>query len=73
MSEPSTAAASDDLENEYLLVDAKSAQGSVGVLIELMDGCAPGQQITAVFMRSLLVDVKMHIDSVVDGLQHLAN
>ena len=71
MSDASTAAASADLENEYLLVDAESAQGSVGVLIELMDGCAPGQQITAVFMRSLLVDVKMHIDSVVDGLQHL--
>lgn len=71
MSDASTAAASDDLESQYLLIDAESAQGSVGVLIELMDGCAPGQQITAVFMRSLLVDVKMHIDSVVDGLQHL--
>ena len=71
MSDASTAAVSDDLENEYLLIDAESAQGSVGVLIELMNSCAPGQQITAVFMRSLLVDVKMHIDSVVEGLQHL--
>ena len=69
MSDTSTAAASDELENEYLLIDAETAQGSVGVLIELIDGCKPGQQVTAIFMRSFLVDVKMHLDNVVDGLR----
>ncbi len=69
MNNASTAQASEDLENQDLLIDAESAQGSIGVLIELMAGCAPGQQVTAIFMRSFLLDVKMHLDNVVDGLR----
>lgn len=57
-------------EDVYLLLDAESAQGSVGALVEILSGCQPGQQVTAVFMRSLLLDVKMHLDNVVDGLRH---
>lgn len=56
-------------DNEELLADAESAQGSVGALVEILSGCTPGQQVTGVFMRSLLVDVKMHMDNVVDGLR----
>ena len=59
-------------DDEELLVDAESAQGSVGVLVEILGGCTPGQQVTGVFMRSLLADVKMHLDNVVDGLRHRA-
>jgi hypothetical protein len=56
-------------DNEELLADAESAQGSVGALVEILSGCTPGQQVTGVFMRSLLVDVKMHMDNVVEGLR----
>lgn len=62
-----TAASNEDV---YLLLDAESAQGSVGALVEILSSCEPGQQVTAVFMRSLLADVKMHLDNVVDGLRH---
>lgn len=58
-------------QDEYLLVDAESAQGSVGALVEILSGCTPGQQVTGIFMRSLLLDVKMHLDNVVDGLRVL--
>ena len=57
-------------DDAFLLLDAESAQGSVGALVEILGGCTPGQQVTGVFMRSLLQDVKMHLDSVVDGLRH---
>ncbi|UUZ68090.1 hypothetical protein LP416_27885 [Polaromonas sp. P2-4] len=57
-------------EEAFLLIDAESAQGSVGALVEILGGCTPGQQVTGVFMRSLLADVKMHLDNVVDGLRH---
>ena len=56
-------------QDEYLLADAESAQGSVGALVEILSGCTPGQQVTGIFMRSLLLDVKMHLDNVVDGLR----
>lgn len=56
-------------EEAFVLVDAEAAQGSVGALVEILGGCTPGQQVTALFMRSLLEDVKMHLDNVVDGLR----
>lgn len=60
----------DASEEAYVLMDAEAAQGSVGALVEILGGCPPGQQVTALFMRSLLADVKMHLDNVVDGLRH---
>lgn len=72
MIDTSQAAANAQQEHADLLTDAEAAHGTVGALIELMSSCAPGQQITAVFMRSLLCDVKAHLDNVVDGLMHPA-
>lgn len=58
------------LDESDLLLDAEAAHGSVGALVEILGGCTPGQQVTALFMRSLLMDVMMHLDNVVDGLRH---
>jgi hypothetical protein len=52
------------------LDDAQAAHGSISVLIELLGGCEPGQQVTGVFMRSLLMDVRMHLDNVVEALRY---
>ena len=57
-------------DDGFLLIDAESAQGSVGALVEILGGCTPDYQVTGIFMRCLLEDVKLHLDNVVDGLRH---
>ena len=57
-------------DDVFLLIDAESAQGSVGALVEILGGCTPDHQVTGIFMRCLLEDVKLHLDNVVDGLRH---
>lgn len=50
------------------LVDAQAAHRGVSALVELLGACEPGQQVTGIYIRSLLVDVRMHLDNVVDEL-----
>ncbi len=66
--QPDDAGTADD-GAEYVLADAESAHRGVSALVELLSGCAPGQQVTGVFIRSLLMDVQMHLELVVDALQ----
>lgn len=56
-------------EAEYTLIDAEAAYAGVSALVELLSACPPGQQVTGIFIRSLLVDVQMHLANVVDNLR----
>ena len=51
------------------LADAQAAFSGVSCLVEILGKCAPSEQITGIFIHSLLVDVKMHLDNVVDALR----
>jgi len=59
----------DDSEAEFVLIDAESAYHGVSALVEILGACKPGQQITGIFVHSLLVDVRMHLEAVVGGLR----
>ena len=56
-------------DDDNTLADAHAAHCGVNCLVEILGKCAPGEQITGVFIRSLLLDVKMHLDNVVDALR----
>lgn len=56
-------------DDDFTLEDAQAAYGGVSALVELLGACQPGQQVTGIFIRSLLLDVRMHLDNVVQGLQ----
>ncbi len=61
--------AEDAAENaENTLADAEAAYSGVSALVELLSGCQPGHQITGIFIRSLLEDVRAHLENVVGGL-----
>lgn len=63
-----TEAEEDAEQAEFTLIDAEAAYSGVSALVELLSACPPGQQVTGVFIRSLLVDVRMHLENVVDAL-----
>jgi hypothetical protein len=63
------AIAFDQEEADFALVDAESAYRGVSALVELLGACQPGQQITGIFVHSLLLDVRMHLDNVVSSLR----
>lgn len=56
-------------DDSNTLADAQAAFSGVSCLVEILGKCAPGEQVTGIFIRSLLVDVKMHLDNVVDALR----
>lgn len=62
-----------DDDDDYTLDDAKAAYGGISALVELLGACKPGQQVTGVFILSLLVDVRMHLESLVSALEHMHN
>lgn len=57
-------------EDDYTLEDAQAAYSGVSALVELLGACQPGQQVTGIFIHSLLVDVRAHMENVVDALRH---
>jgi hypothetical protein len=63
------AIAIDQEEADIALEDAESAYRGVSALVELLAACKPGQQITGIFVHSLLVDVRMHLENVVGSLR----
>lgn len=70
MNEYLTSAASVDADLEdFTLVDAQAAYSGVSALVELLSACPPGHQVTGIFIHSLLVDVRMHLENVVDNLR----
>lgn len=69
MTTPAEEAAQDA---EFTLSDAEAAYSGVSALVELLNGCQPGHQITGIFIRSLLEDVRAHLENVVGGLSPVA-
>jgi hypothetical protein len=55
-------------EDDFTLVDAEAAYSGVSALVELLGACPPGYQVTGIFIHSLLVDVRMHLENVVGAL-----
>jgi hypothetical protein len=51
------------------LHDVQAAHRRVSALVELLGGCEPGQQVTGIFIRSLLEDVRMYLELAVDNLR----
>lgn len=56
-------------EDDFTLIDAQAAYSGVSALVELLGACPPGQQVTGIFIRSLLIDVRMHLENVVDAMR----
>lgn len=56
-------------EVEFVALDAQAAYRGVSALVEILSGCQPGYQVTGIFIHTLLVDVKAHLENVVDGLR----
>lgn len=65
--DPGTTGADDDQE-DFTLIDAQAAYSGVSALVELLGGCQPGYQVTGIFIHSLLLDVRMHLENVVGAL-----
>jgi len=63
-----TVAFDDDSGEEYLALDAEAACHGVSALVEILGVCKPGEQVTGIFIRSLLQDVQAHLFNVVDSL-----
>lgn len=55
-------------EEEFTLIDAQAAYSGVSALVEMLGACPPGYQVTGIFIHSLLLDVRMHLENVVGGL-----
>lgn len=59
----------DDEEDEFVALDAEAAYRGVSALVELLSGCQPGYQVTGIFIHTLLVDVRMHLENVVGSFR----
>jgi len=59
----------DDVGEEYLALDAEAAYHGVSALVEMLGACKPGEQVTGIFVCSLLEDVQAHLFNVVGGLR----
>lgn len=55
-------------EDDFTLIDAQAAYSGVSALVEILAGCPPGYQVTGLFIHSLLLDVRMHLENVVGSL-----
>lgn len=51
------------------LTDAEGAHRSMGALVELLEGCPPGHQLTAGNVLGIVSSVLVQMDNVVDGLR----
>jgi hypothetical protein len=55
------------LESTY--ADARDVQCSVGALVEILQGCGPDKQITAMLFLGLLVPIRAQMENVSDGVR----
>lgn len=55
-------------DDDYTLDDAQAAYSGVSALVEMLGACPPGYQVTGIFIHSLLLDVRMHLENVVGAL-----
>ena len=59
----------DDVDDEYVVLDAEAAYHGVSALVEMLGACKPGEKVTGIFVCSLLQDVQAHLYNVVGGLR----
>jgi len=59
----------DDVEDEYVALDAEAAYHGVSALVEMLGACKPGEKVTGIFICSLLQNVQAHLFNVVGGLR----
>lgn len=55
------------LESTY--AEARDVQCSVGALVEILAGCGPDKQITAMLFLGLLVPIRAQLENVSDGVR----
>ncbi len=55
------------LESTY--ADVRDAQCSVGALVEILTGCGPDKQLTAMLFLGLLVPIRAQLENVSDGVR----
>lgn len=58
-----------DQDDDFVALDAEAAYRGVSALVEILSGCQPGYQVTGIFIHTLLVDVRMHLENVVGSLR----
>ena len=66
---PNTFQTEDDEEAEFVALDAQAAYHGVSALVEMLGACKPGERVTGIFIHTLLVDVRMHLENVVGSLR----
>lgn len=66
---PNAFQAEDDDEAEFAALDAQAAYHGVSALVEMLGACKPGERVTGIFIHTLLVDVRMHLENVVGSLR----
>jgi hypothetical protein len=49
--------------------DARDAQCSIGALVEILTGCGPEKQLTAMLFLGLLVPIYSQLENVRDGVR----
>lgn len=54
---------------EATFADARDVHCSVGALVEILQGCGPDKQITAVLFLGLLVPIRAQMENVIDGVR----
>jgi len=59
----------DDEDAEFVALDAQAAYHGVSALVEMLGACKPGEKVTGIFIHSLLLDVRMHLENVVEGVR----
>lgn len=55
-------------DEDFTIVDAQAAYSGISALVEMLGACPPGHQVTGIFIHSLLLDVRMHLENVVGAL-----
>lgn len=54
---------------EATFADAHDAHRCVGALVEILQGCGPDKQITAMLFLGLLVPIRAQMENVIDGVR----
>ncbi len=54
---------------ELTLADASDVHRSVRAIVEILQGCGPEKQITAMLFLGLLEPIRVQMDNVIDGVR----
>jgi hypothetical protein len=54
---------------ESTMAEARDVHQCVGALVEILSGCGPDKQITAMLFLGLLVPIRAQMENVLDGVR----